>query len=152
MQMKYLIQSDKRWSLVTIGRTLLTLGRWGCTTVGISMLSSFYGCYIDPPTLAKYPGLFDQSGRLFWLMIDKVFKGKMKFVYRNYKRNDKAIRESILNSPKTSVLLEVRNGSHWVVGVGVRGNDYYCVDPIDGMKKLVLSNFGNITGSAHLTS
>lgn len=147
--MLHLSQSDKRWSLVKIGKTLLTLGRWGCTITCIAMLSSFFGFYLSPIEIAKFPGLFNADGKIIWSMIEKLFKGKFKFVWRYYKRNDKAIRESIAGAT-TCVILEVRNGSHWVVATGVYGNDYYCIDPVDGKKKLVIANFGNITGSAHL--
>lgn len=155
-KMLTLSQSDKRWSTNKIGKSSLTVGRWGCTLTSLSMLSSFYGCYKSPAELAVIPGLFTPQGLLIWGMVEKVFKGKIKFVFRYGQgnkavRNDKAIRDSILNSPKTSVILEVRNHSHWVVATGVYGNDYYCVDPIDGQRKLVLKAFGNITGSAHLT-
>lgn len=153
--MIYLSQRDKRWATATIGKTALTVGRWGCTLTSLSMLSSFYGCFKTPAELAKTLGLFTPGGLLIWGMVEKVFGGKIKFVYRygqgdKVVRNDKAIRDSILGSPKTSVILEVANHSHWVVAVGVYGNDYMCVDPIDGQKKLVLKTFGNITGSAHL--
>lgn len=154
-KMLLLSQRDKRWAANKIGKSSLTIGRWGCTLTSLSMLSSFYGCYKSPAELAASSGLFTSGGLLIWGQIEKVFKGKIKFVYRYGQgskslRNDKAIRDSILKSPKTTVILEVANHSHWVVATGVYGNDYMCVDPIDGQRKLVLRTFGNITGSAHL--
>lgn len=154
-QMIYLSQSDPRWARQKIGQTSLSIGRWGCTLTGLSMLSSYYGCYKSPAEIAKIPGLFTSDGLLIWSMVEKVFDGKIKFQYRygngsKSVRNDIAIRASILGSPKTSVLLEVANSSHWVVAVGVIGDDYRIVDPIDGKKKLAIKTFKNISGSAHL--
>lgn len=154
-KMLLLTQSDGRWSLNKIGNTALTLGRWGCTITCLSMFSSFYGCYKSPAEIAKMPGLFDAQGRIYWGAIEKAFGGKIKFVYRYGGQgkavfNRKAILASLENSPNTTVMLEVRNFSHWVAVVGVYGDDFYVIDPIDGKKKLAIKSFGNITGSAHL--
>lgn len=150
--MQTLSQRDAKWSSFRIGRTWLTVGRWGCTLTGVSMLSSFYGCYKSPKELAAIPWLFDSQGKILWTALSKVFGGRIKFEIRRYGKDAKAITNSVLGSPKTSVLLEVANKSHWVVCTGTYGNDFYCIDPIDGQRKLVLKTFKNITGSAHLTS
>lgn len=154
-KMLHLSQCDGRWSLKTIGESGLTLGRWGCTITCISMLSSFFDCYKSPDVIAKTPGLFTKDGLIIWSGIEKLFGGKLKFVTRIGGKGKavlsrKDINASLLTSPKTAVILEVRNFSHWVVCVGTYGNDYYVIDPLDGKKKLALKTFGNITGSAHL--
>lgn len=118
------------------------------------MLSSFFDCYLPPDIIAKTPGLFTKDGLIYWGGIEKLFKGKLKFVQRIGSRGKavfdrKKIDASLINSPKTAVILEVANFSHWVVVVSNYGNDYYVIDPLDGKKKLALKTFGNITGSAH---
>ena len=149
--MKYLSQRDKAWSTKLIGNTNLTVGRWGCTLTSLSMLSSYYGCYKSPAELAAIRTLFNKDGKLIWEQIPQVFKGKIKFQVRKVGLDRKAITASVNGSPVTSTLIEVANKSHWVVVISTYGNDFYCVDPIDAKKKLVLKSFGNITGSAHLT-
>lgn len=149
--MLYLRQDDKRWSTNKIGKTSLTLGRWGCTITCVSMLSSYYGCYKSPAELAAIPSLFSVEGKIIWSSIGKIFDNKMKFDIRRYGMNRAAITSSLNTSPRTSVIAEVSNGSHWVVIVGTYGTDYLCVDPRDGQKKLVLKTYKNITGSAHFT-
>lgn len=154
-KMLHLSQRDARWATKTIGKTNLTLGRWGCTITCISMLSSFFGCYKSPDVIAKTPGLFTTDGLILWGGIEKLFGGKLKHVVRIGMRGKprldrKRIDDSLLKSPKTAVILEVANYSHWVVCVGKYGNDYYVIDPFDGKKKLALRSFGNITGSSHL--
>lgn len=151
-KMLYLSQRDPRWATKTIGRTKLTVGRWGCTITCISMLSSYYGCYKSPAELAALPWLFNGEGKLIWEQLSRAFGGKIKFEIRRYGMDRRAIAASVLGSPKTAVLLEVANKSHWVVATGTYGNDFYCVDPIDARKKLALRSFQNITGSAHVVS
>lgn len=148
--MTYLSQRDPIRAKVKIGKSILRIGDWGCTLTGVSMLSSFYGVYKSPEELAKIPWLFDASGRIIWGAIEKAFQGKIKFQFRYYTRNDKEIRKSIQGSPKTTALLQVNYGKHWVVAVAVEGKDYWIVDPIDGKKKLLSKAYPNITGSAHL--
>lgn len=155
--MLHLSQRSAPWATVKIGNTQLPLGRWGCTITSISMLSSFFGCYLTPAQIARTPGLFDSQGRIIWGNIDKLFKGKLKFVKRvgghgKAVFDRKSINDSLINSPKTAVILEVANFSHWVVVVSTYGNDYYIIDPIDAGKKLCLKSQGNITGSAHFIS
>lgn len=151
-KMLWLSQRDARWAKNKIGNTPLTVGRWGCTLTCMSMLSSFFGCFRDPASLAADTKLFNAQSLIIWSELARVFNGKMRFENRVYRRDDAAIKQSLLESPKKAVALEVANGSHWVVCVGVYGNDFYCVDPIDGKKKLVVRTFGNITGSAHVTA
>lgn len=149
--MLYLSQRDPKWATKIIGKTWLTVGRWGCTITSVSMLSSYYGCYKSPIEIASIPWLFNRRGEIIWQMLEKVFNGKIKFQIRRYGMNKPAIIASLNGTPKTSVLCEVANKSHWVVIVGQHGNDFYCADPIDGQKKLVFKTYRNITGSAHLT-
>lgn len=151
-KMLYLSQRAAAWRNVKIGNTNLTIGDWGCLLTCISMLSSFLGCYISPDRLARTPGLFNARGELLWGELDRVFKGKLKFQWRHYGRDNVRIMASINGSPITVCVLQVNNGKHWVVATSVlaQGFDYMCADPIDGMKRSVLSRYPNITGSGHL--
>lgn len=150
--MLYLRQNDPKWASKPIGKTNISVGRMGCTLTSLSMLSSYYGCYKSPAELAAIPWLFTRDAKIIWANLSKVFAGKIKWQIRRYGMNRQAITASFAGGPKTSVMCEVANKSHWVVIVGVYGNDYWCVDPIDGKRKLLLKTYGNITGSSHLTN
>lgn len=153
--MFYLSQRDPKWAGVRIGATRLTVANWGCVATSISMLSSYGGFYLTPAQIARAPGQFNALGEIIWMQLAKTFKGRMTFQRRIgskkfWKRDDAAIKKSILGGPKLVCLLQVNNGKHWVVATGIAGNDYWCADPIDGKKKLVLKAYPNITGSCHL--
>jgi len=153
-KMLHLSQRAAAWRNIKIGNTDLTVGDWGCLLTCISMLSSFFGYFISPDKLAKMPKLFDSNGKLIWSELEQVFKGKLKFQWRNYGRNNARIIASINDSAKTACLLQVNNEKHWVVATSViaGGIDYVCVDPIDGKLCSTRSRYPNITGSAHLIS
>jgi hypothetical protein len=152
--MTYFSQRDPRWANVRIGNTRLRVGDWGCTLTGIASLLSFYGIAMTPGQVARYPGLFNARGEILWFNVTKLSKGKLKFVRRWYARNDREIKKSILDSPKTCVLIRVTVRGHWVVGIGVTpdGRDYWIMDTLDGKKKQLFKTYPNITGSAHMTA
>ena len=125
----------------------MTVGRFGCTTTAISMLSSYFGCLRLPSELAHDANNYTQGGLVIW---KNLTFAKMKFIGRDYVRNDEKIREYLKDSGK-AVILEVNNHAHWVVGVKptLVGNDYVIVDPWDGRKKTLVKPYRNITGAAY---
>jgi len=132
--MKILCQRDPLWAKETIGKSGLTIGRYGCTITSLSMLSSQWGPYITPPVLAKKL-TFTKQGLIIWQSIEKVMG--FKFIWRGY------------SAPKTSelpLLLEVDH-CHWVVGVGLDKGIYKILDPWDG-KEALSTRYDNITGYA----
>lgn len=155
-------QRDSRWSGIRIGNTRLSIGDWGCTLTDVCTLLSWNGVTITPAQMAKMPGLFTSTGLIIWSQLERLTKGAIKFQKRIggrtpsgrrvFTRDDKAIKDSILKSPKTVVIIEVNNGRHWVAGLGVTpdGRDYWVGDPIDGKRKQLFKTYPNITGSAHL--
>lgn len=158
----YFKQGDPRWANVLIQGTRLPLWRWGCTLTDVCTLLSWVGNPMTPAQLARIPGLFTGDGLIIWAQIEKATKGAIKFQKRIggrlasgrhiFRRDDKAIKEAILGSPKTVVIIEVNYGRHWVAGLGVTpdGKDYWVADPLDGKRKQLLKTYSNITGSAHL--
>ncbi len=145
--MSYFSQRDPRWSKDNLGVSALTVGRFGCTTTAISMLSSYFGCLRLPSELAHDANNYTQGGLVIW---KNLTFAKMKFIGRDYVRNDEKIREYLKDSGK-AVILEVNNHAHWVVGVKptLVGNDYVIVDPWDGRKKTLVKPYRNITGAAY---
>lgn len=141
-----LSQNDIRWSADKLGASDLTIGRWGCTTVSISILSDFYDCYLSPPEIAHNVNNYTKEGLIIW---QNLHFERMRFVRREYGRNDFNIQHA-LNAPTKAVILQVNNGQHWVVAVKKNwSGDYTIIDPWDGKKKNCLASYKNITGAAY---
>ena len=145
---KILSQRDKRWATIKLGESNLILGRYGCTTCCISMLSDYFGSFHDPADLAVKTLKYTADGLILWQSVNNI--EHMAFEKRLYKRNDAEILKS-LKDPKGAVILEVANYSHWVVAIGktLLGNDYKIVDPWDATICKILKKYHNITGSSH---
>lgn len=146
-KMSYFSQRDPRWSKEKIGESSLTVGRMGCCLTSISMLSSYFECLRLPSELAHNVHYYTKNGLVIWKNF--VFS-KMRFVGREYMRNDEKIREYLKDSGK-AVIFEVDNRAHWVVGIKptLLGNDYVIVDPWTGTKKTLKKEYKNITGAAY---
>lgn len=152
--MRILSQNDPQWSRLKLGNSPLTVGRFGCTTTCISMLSDYFKCYRTPADIAsarnpylKYTDVNHPQGP--GLIIWESFKlPPMLFGKRLRELNHAEIQIS-LKDPKKAVILEVEH-RHWVVAVGKVPftNVYRIFDPWDGKKKFSTS-YKSITGSAH---
>lgn len=145
--MKYLSQQDPKWASVTLGKSRFTIGRYGCTTTCISMLSDYFQCYQSPDAIAKTYATYTLDGLIQW---ESLRLTHMAFDLRLRQRDDKSIGAS-LKDPNKAVILNVNNGAHWVVALSKApfSNDYYILDPWDGKKKLACKTYRNIVGSAH---
>jgi hypothetical protein len=144
--MKYLSQRNPLWASAKLGASSLTVGRYGCTTTCISMLTDAFGEIMWPDKIASRVDWYTKDGLILW----NKLKLNISFIQRLRKRDDTAIIASLKN-PKTAVMLEVDNGSHWIVAVRKLPfvNDYMCVDPWTGKMCTSLGDYKNITGSAH---
>lgn len=141
-----LSQRDLRWSNYVMAPSHLTLGRYGCTTTCISMLSDYFGCFESPESVAKNHLKYNAQGLILWATINF---SKMAFKWREYTFNPVMIDES-LKDPNKAVILQVNNGAHWVVAIRKVpfSKHYFIVDPWDGKVKTTAA-YKNITGSAH---
>lgn len=142
-----LSQQDPKWSKVTLGKTRFTIGRYGCTTTCISMLSDYFQCYQAPDAIAKQYVKYTMDGLIMW---ETLKLAHMAMELRIRSRDDQAIQQS-LKDPSKAVILNVNNGAHWVVALSkdILSKDYWVLDPWDGKKKLACKTYRNITGSAH---
>src|SRR3990167_11088243 len=99
--MRILSQRNPNWSSDKLGSSSLTIGRYGCTTTCISMLSDYFGCFVMPDVLAAHKDWYTLDGLVIW----KRFKfSRMEFTGREYGRNDANIREA-LKDPNRAVML-----------------------------------------------
>lgn len=145
--MKYLSQRNPAWAANFLGASKLTVGRFGCTTTCISMLSDFFDCYMSPAEIAADKKRYTKAGLVLWEFM--TFKN-MAFKVRTYGRDDKAI-QAALKDPNMGVALQVNNGAHWILALRktIIGNDYVCLDPWDGAKCNAIGKYHNITGAAY---
>ena len=109
-------QRDPRWSRDTLGGTIYTISRWGCTVSAISMMIfALFGKIVWPHELAK-SFKFLSNGKLIWSSVTYSFGGKtLKFTRRvRDQRPTHAMMTKYANEPHLGMLLEVNNGTHWV--------------------------------------
>lgn len=144
--MKILSQLDLRWCNKKLGASSSTIGRFGCTTTSLSMISDYFSCYIPPDEIAS--NVHNYIGDLInWKALN--FKN-FKFEWRGYNRNDVKIKEA-LKDPNQAVLLNVNNGSHWVLALRptLVGNSFIVADPLGGQKVDVIKKYKTIDGAAY---
>lgn len=150
LNMKYLSQRDPAWAGHKLGASNLTLGRWGCTTTAISMLSDYFNCFRSPLEIASNANNYTKDGLIIWKNLNF---DKMKFEWREYGRNDAKIKAALLN-PNEAVILQVNDMAHWIVAYSsrwVKSGDYVIIDPWTGRKCTLLKNYHNITGAAYFS-
>jgi len=119
--LKIIGQCDSSWGSLHLGTSPKTLCSDGCVTTDLSVLSGWYGNYINPGKLvAKLK--YTPAGLYYWQSGNGVLP--FKFVYRYYdtycanvKVRDVKLLE-ILNSKDGACILQVNNYKHWVLLVG----------------------------------
>ena len=147
--MKILSQRDPKWSADKLGSSSLTLGRFGCTTTSVSMLTDYFGEWMTPKQMAHDVNWYTKDGLILWKNLH--FKN-MKFDRREYGRNDYDI-QAALKDPDRAVILEGNNHSQWVTALRktLIGKSYVVADPWLGTKVDVLKVYKNITGAAYFS-
>jgi ABC-type bacteriocin/lantibiotic exporter with double-glycine peptidase domain len=143
-----LCQRDPRWATLKLGGSALTVGRWGCTTTAVAMLSDYFGEAKTPKQMASVSSLFTEGGLIVWSQLANVFK-RFAFEKRLYAFSKAEVDKSLLD-PDKAVILEV-DKCHWVTTVRRNGTSYVVADPWTGADVDVLKKYGKITGSAHFT-
>lgn len=138
-------QRDKKWANKVMVPSKLTLGRYGCTTTCIAMAGSYFGETLTPANVCdkiKYT----KDGLILW---DSCTFKRFKFYFREYGRKDVNIKNALLDRDLI-VLLQVANGSHWVLATGYNSVNkvYKIADPWDG-GRTTTKRYGNITGASY---
>lgn len=144
--MIYLSQRDLRWANQKMLPSNLTLGRFGCTTTSISMLSDYFKCFVRPDWMIGPNVKYTNDGLIIWQSIEFP---KFKFETRRFGWQLAEIDKSI-KDPNKAVILQVNNGAHWVVAIRriPMTKHYFIVDPWTGRLSTTMA-YKNVTGSAH---
>lgn len=140
-----LSQRDPKWASGILGKSKLTMGRYGCTTTCLSMLSDYFNMYLNPAEMSRKIK-YTIDGLIIWA---SVYFPTFKFEKRVYGFKTEPIDIS-LKDPKKAVILQVQ-GNHWVVALGriPLTNTYRIADPWFGDVSTTLRYKNQITGSAH---
>jgi hypothetical protein len=154
----YLSQRDERWAETTIGSGALKIGRYGCTTTCLSMLTDFFGCYQDPGQIAQDKTNYAGSEVNWTTLHFPTFSFRWREgSYFGPSNIDLEMIKSYLAHGDNSqtdrdraVILEVANRSHWVVGLwwNEYENDLLCIDPWTGRSCWLFKTYQNITGAS----
>ena len=134
--MKRYHQLDNRWASNTIGKTKLTLGRWGCLICALCTLwSRFYrkGSLIPPEAAKEWK--FTKDGLLIW---STDFDG-IKFIKRGYGKPDKSTMKA--HTTKNDGMVIQVNNNHWVFLYYYGFWGAYIIDPLDGKIKHLYKNY-----------
>lgn len=135
--MVLLNQYDNKWKDVKMLPSSLTLGRYGCTTTSICMLSDYFNCFVLPPQVVGQNIKYTQDGLIIW---ESINFSKFKFTGR-FKSLDPVTINDALRDPKKAVILNINHGSHWVAGVRLLPFGFYQIyDPWGGRSRIISKN------------
>ena len=107
-------QRDPQWAALKIPPSDLTIGRFGCVITAIASMSAGFDDNLTPPKVAELCK-FTPGGLIIWQFCDFP---SFEWVHREYFRNDRAIGAALVDA-NAAVLLQVNEGAHWVLGVGL---------------------------------
>lgn len=147
--MKYLSQRDPEWCNIKLGSSQLSVGRYGCTSTCLSMATDYFGCYMDPGSIARNTHNYTADGLIVWTNLNFPC---MKFVHRDYMEVPSTIMQYI-RDPLKVVILNVNQGQHWVLAIGKTffGSDWVVIDPWTGKKCNAKAVYHDVTGAAYFT-
>jgi hypothetical protein len=141
--MQSFCQRDKRWATAKLGQSQLNLGRFGCTSVCIADISTYFGDNLNPLQISQKIQYI--NGLVVW---KSCMFPHFKFEWREYGRNDKNISKALADK-KRAVIIQVASGSHWVVVIGNVKGPYRIADPWFGDFADMNRYDNDITGAAY---
>ena len=111
----YYLQTDSRWSWVTLGSSVQTIGKIGCTTTAVAMVESYrQGKTIYPDAMSKKLS-YTSSGSLYW---------PENYVGVTSGLNLQAIYDYLLAGKPVIIGFTTKSGGqHWAVVYGYSGGN-----------------------------
>jgi len=141
------LQRDSRWADDTLGGTLETIARAGCTVCSLAMALDYYGVKVTPKELndfLKRNDGYTTRGWLKWDSVSKISKGNVTLDYigePSFRKIDAALKS---NQPVIGKVFINRVVPHWVLIVGKEETEYLIRDPLgDGESLRRLSHYGS---------
>lgn len=136
-------QRDPRWANKVIAPGY-QIGKVGCTVTSISMLSFYFGDNLTPDKIVDICK-FTNQGLVIWTSCNFT---KFAFERREYGRNEVNINQA-LKDPNRAVILNVAQGSHWVVATGHFGTLLKIADPWLGDMSTMARYKNDIEGASY---
>ena len=140
-------QRDPRWAAAKLGQSPLTIGRYGCTTTCIANLSTYFGDNLNPLQISQAIK-YTPDGLVLW---PSCKFARFAFWFREYGRNETNIKNALAD-PNLAVILQVANGTHWVVVTGKPNffnRHFKIADPWFGDRSDMRRYGDSITGAAY---
>lgn len=139
-------QRDPGWAYFNIKGSKLSIGRFGCTLTAVADLSTYFGDNFTPNDINQKTN-FTSGGLIIW---NSCFYPTFHFERREYGRNDENILRAI-QDPSAAVILQVAEGSHWVVATGWQKENktFKIADPWLGDFSNLARYNNSITGAAY---
>ena len=134
-----LSQRDSRWANEKLGNSNLTIDGYGCVLVSMTMLSLYYGRQIDVPTFNK--ATIDAKGfkgaNYDWYSIATLFPDIKFTSWKDYPLDPApidSIKAQIEAGKPVIVWVDINpnqpgNQQHFVILIGVEGDDFWINDP-----------------------
>lgn len=141
--MKILSQRDPKWSDIKLGKSNVAIGKYGCTTTCLSMVSDWFNIYKDPSQIAQTID-YTRDGLIIWTSLSNI---GLKLDQRVYSFDDNSIDKALSNTD-TCCILQV-NGNHWVLALSKSlFGGYRIADPWFGDKSTTSRYDNHVTGIA----
>lgn len=135
-------QYDLRWANVKMFPSGITLGKAGCTTTSICMLSDYFRCFKIPSQVIDVNIKYTQDGLIKWETINfPTFRFSGRFRQFDPSKIDQALKD-----PKQAVIFNVNGGTHWVAGVRALPMGFYQIYDPWGGKSRIINGRKNIVG------
>ena len=151
MKIQQLSQRDPAWSEHKMPPTNIVIGKMGCLTTVLSMISDLFGCYRNPADFADNCVKYDAQGNVLWGTLKTCFKLEKRLVTLHENEIDKSLKD-----PNRAVAIQVE-GRHWLWVIGkvpvikrMNGQPVYkVIDPWFG-DRAYSNRYKTISGSAHM--
>lgn len=138
----YFNQCDSRWKYNRLGTCSHTICSAGCAMSSVAMILKYYGAGVDPGRLNSWltsRGGYASGCLIYWATAANYHSGTNYVTYIRSRDWNRLRAELNAGYP---VIVNVKNGGHWVVVTHYSGGTYYINDPGYSSRK-TLASYGN---------
>jgi len=145
---KAFLQYDDKWKADHLGSSKYTMKSSGCLVSAIASMLTDSGIETDPGALNKIfseKGVYTEQGDVIWNHIKKIYPHINIHIAGSV--NGKKISEFLAERkfPLVRVKVHKKGYQHWLLIVGVKNNEFMCLDSLDPSKQPVpLSVHGKV--------
>lgn len=145
-------QRDPKWAKKKLGNSNLEFGLYGCAVTAMAMLCCYYGKDTDPgklnDDLKEKDGFIE--GNIIWSAVHKVYPDIKFTSWKDYPLEPapvNAISDRIKWGHPVVCWVDINpnqpgNQMHWVLLIGIEGDDFWLNDPWYGDQVLFSKRYG----------